>query len=131
MSALASLSDSQLVSQVSTILDSKASTSLLRTVGEEYQKPSVAAEYYLALILYRDELASRVRNVDTLLSASSMLQLYYAVCGSLRSMPVHQESIESNEEFMSQSLELSISRGNTSAENVRLSNNVDSGPVEL
>ena len=46
MSALASLSDSQLVSQVSTILDSKASTSLLRTVGEEYQKPSVAAEYY-------------------------------------------------------------------------------------
>jgi hypothetical protein len=131
MSALASLSDAQLVSQVSTILDSKASTSLLRTVGEEYQKPSVAAEYYLALILYRDELASRVRNVDTLLSASSMLQLYYAVCGALRSMPVHQESVESNEEFMSQSLELSISRGNTSAENVRLSNNVDSGPVEL
>ena len=131
MSALASLSDSQLVSQVSTILDSKASTSLLRTVGEEYQKPSVASEYYLALILYRDELASRVRNVDTLLSASSMLQLYYAVCAALRAMPVHQESIEANEESMSQSLELSISRGNTSIENVRLSNDVDSGPVEL
>ena len=130
MSYLSTLSDSELCDKVTTLISAKDATTFLRQTGDSYIPNSSVSSLAQTLSLCKEELGTRVRNAETLLAATTFLQVYYEVCALYRSMAGGDKETSAEQQQMIVDVSNSIDRGNAALTNLRLSDE-PTEPVEL
>jgi hypothetical protein len=81
---ISELSNSDLLSKVTSLLELNSASSILRYELDVYADKSKLAAYLESLLEYRNELISRISNTDTVLERSTLSQAYYKLIGNIR-----------------------------------------------
>lgn len=84
MKDLASLSNTELLSKVSTACELDTACTTLNQIDNVVMPIDSVLIVYSSLFQLRDELVSRISTSDTIFDRANLLQVYYRLCSSLR-----------------------------------------------
>jgi hypothetical protein len=106
MSALESLTSQELISNICNICDMKHATSIVNKVDDAYITDEELIAIRDAIIVYRDELISRISNSEYLIDRANLLQLYYRLLACLRSVSNYLELVNTDKDIADSSAKL-------------------------
>jgi hypothetical protein len=99
MGVLESLTSQELISNICNICDMKHASSIVNKVDDAYIADEELIAIREAMLVYRDELVDRISKSEYLIDRANLLQLYYRLLASLRSVSNYLELVNTDKQI--------------------------------
>lgn len=99
MGVLEPLTSQELISNICNICDMKHASSIVNKVDDAYITDEELTAIREAMLVYRDELVDRISKSEYLIDRANLLQLYYRLLASLRSVSNYLELVNTDKQI--------------------------------
>ena len=99
MGVLEPLTSQELISNICNICDMKHASSIVNKVDDAYITDEELTAIREAMLVYRNELVDRISKSEYLIDRANLLQLYYRLLASLRSVSNYLELVNTDKQI--------------------------------